>query len=136
MHKFVLELTTWMLLNNVLSISPPQAENFDVFGTFLDGFPLIFLQNRKSFGMRFFSDFTYLRIFGKSTLLRFHVPKDFRKYFELLFKKWCFLTPSTPEPPNVSSFWGSNSCELIFKKSGCLRQLFSDTFRTKISLCS
>ena len=42
-HKFVLELTTWMLLNNVISISPPQAEKFDVFGTFLDGFPLIFL---------------------------------------------------------------------------------------------
>ena len=74
-----------MLLNSVLSISPPQAENFDVFGTFLDGFPSIFLPKSeivrydnflrfhipKDFGksheIALFSDFTYLRIFEKST---------------------------------------------------------------------
>ena len=93
-----------MLLNSVLSISPPQAENFDVFGTFLDGFPLIFLPKseifwyeiflrfhvpkdfRKCHEIALFSDFTYLRIFEKSTFLRFHVPKENEISF-VIFKK-------------------------------------------------
>ena len=46
------------------SISPPQAENFDVFETFLGGFPLIFLRKSQIFRSQISLIFTYLKIFG------------------------------------------------------------------------
>ena len=62
----------------LFSISPPQAENFDVFGTFLDGFPSIFLPK--------------LEIFRYAIFLRFHIPKDFEKSHEIaLFSDFTYL---------------------------------------------
>jgi hypothetical protein len=71
-------------MNGVFTVSPPQAENFDVFETFLEGFPLIFpmkSQNPRipcaSFLEISKSQNTLCFFPGKSTFSKFHKPKHF-----------------------------------------------------------